>query len=152
PTLSEVEELTGCGADVIALDATARTRPGRVALPDIVKTIRARHPRQLLMADISTPAEARDAERLGFDMVATTLYGYTRDTAGRHLYDDDFAFLRQVVAACRMPVIAEGNVLTPEAARRTIELGAWAVVVGGAITRPQHITRRFAMALTPAAR
>jgi len=75
------------------------------------------------------------------------LHGYTEETLGCQLAQDDFVFLREVLAAVSVPVIAEGNVETPTMAARCLALGAHAVVVGGAITRPQQITRRFVAAL-----
>ncbi|SFB21887.1 Putative N-acetylmannosamine-6-phosphate epimerase [Cohnella sp. OV330] len=87
------------------------------------------------------------AQSLGFDCVGTTLHGYTLHTAGGKLYADDFRFLREVVQAVTAPVIAEGNVLTPEMLQRCLELGAYSTVVGGAITRPNEITRRFVEAI-----
>ena len=99
------------------------------------------------MADIATVDEAVTAERLGFDCVGTTLYGYTADTVGHVLAENDCGFLREVLAAVSIPVVAEGNVDTPERAARCLALGAHTVVVGGAITRPQQITARFAAAI-----
>jgi N-acylglucosamine-6-phosphate 2-epimerase len=101
----------------------------------------------LLMADIATVADAQQAQALGFDCIGTTLHGYTEETQGSKLWHDDFAFLRQVLENCTTPVIAEGNVDTPEMAVRCLSLGAHAVVVGGAITRPQQITQRFSDAI-----
>lgn len=95
------------------------------------------------MADISTVEEAKQAEQLGFDCVSTTLIGYTPYTEGKKLFDDDFKLLRDILQTVNLPVIAEGNILTPEVARRCLELGVHSVVVGGAITRPQNITKRF---------
>ncbi|WP_453680464.1 tRNA-dihydrouridine synthase, partial [Streptomyces sp. NPDC055642] len=74
-------------------------------------------------------------------------YGYTAESRGARLADNDFGFLRAVLAAVSVPVIAEGNVETPAMAARCLSLGAHAVVVGGAITRPQQITRRFVDAI-----
>lgn len=99
------------------------------------------------MADIATVEEAQEAARLGFDCVGTTLHGYTAESRGARLAEDDFGFLRAVLAAVPVPVIAEGNVETPAMAARCLALGAHAVVVGGAITRPQQITRRFVEAI-----
>lgn len=99
------------------------------------------------MADIATVDEAVTAERLGFDCVGTTLYGYTAETAGHVLVENDCGFLREVLAAVSIPVVAEGNVDTPERAARCTALGAHTVVVGGAITRPQQITARFVAAI-----
>lgn len=147
PTLREVEELMVAAPEMIALDATQRPRPGGETLAQLVAAIRARWPALLLMADIASVEEALIAEQLGFDCVGTTLYGYTPQTKGHTLPESDFALLKAVLAAVAIPVIAEGNVDTPERAARCLALGARAVVVGGAITRPQQITRRFTDAI-----
>ncbi|AZI88798.1 N-acetylmannosamine-6-phosphate 2-epimerase [Kosakonia sp. CCTCC M2018092] len=147
PTLREVEALIAAAPGMIALDATQRPRPGGETLAQLVAAIRARWPALLLMADIASVEEALIAEQLGFDCVGTTLYGYTPQTKGHTLPEGDFALLKAVLAAVAIPVIAEGNVDTPERAARCLALGAHAVVVGGAITRPQQITRRFTDAI-----
>jgi len=148
PTLREVEELMAAAPEMIALDATARLRPGGETLAQLIAGVRARWPGLLLMADIASVEEAVIAEQLGFDCVGTTLYGYTAQTKGHTLPEGDFALLKAVLAAVAIPVIAEGNVDTPERAARCLTLGAHAVVVGGAITRPQQITRRFTDAIS----
>ena len=99
------------------------------------------------MADCSTEEEALHADRLGFDFIGTTLVGYTRQSRGVKIEKDDFALIRRIIAGVRHPVIAEGNINTPQKARRVIQLGAFSVVVGSIITRPQLITRTFAEAL-----
>ncbi|HAT1574052.1 TPA: N-acetylmannosamine-6-phosphate 2-epimerase [Raoultella ornithinolytica] len=146
-TMKEVDELMSVGPELIALDATARPRPGGQRLDALVAEIRAKYPSVLLMADISTAGEALTAQSLGFDCVGTTLYGYTAETEGHALPENDCGFLRDVLAAVNIPVVAEGNVETPTLAARCLELGAHTVVVGGAITRPQQITARFAAAI-----
>ncbi|EKS9204274.1 N-acetylmannosamine-6-phosphate 2-epimerase [Enterobacter cloacae] len=146
-TMKEVDELMTVSPAIIALDATDRTRPGRESLATLVMRIRTRYPSVLLMADIATVDEAVTAQALGFDCVGTTLYGYTAQTAGHALPDDDCQFLKAVLAAVTVPVVAEGNVDTPERAARCLALGAHMVVVGGAITRPQQITERFMAAI-----
>lgn len=146
-TLREVDELMTVSPEIIALDATARPRPGGDTLAALVSAIRSRYPQVALMADIATVAEAVTASALGFDCVGTTLYGYTRDTAGHKLAEQQCLHLREVLAAVSVPVIAEGNVDTPEMAAHCLQLGAHAVVVGGAITRPQQITERFMAAI-----
>lgn len=145
-TMKEVDELMSVSPDIIALDATARPRPGGESLKTLVSRIRARYPAVLLMADISSVEEAVTAQALGFDCVGTTLYGYTAETAGHSLPENDCAFLKAVLAAVTVPVVAEGNVDTPSV-RRCLALGAHTVVVGGAITRPQQITERFMAAI-----
>ena len=146
-TMKEVDELMSVGPELIALDATARPRPGGQRLDALVAEIRAKYPSVLLMADISTAEEALTAQSLGFDCVGTTLYGYTAETEGHALPENDCGFLRDVLAAVNIPVVAEGNVETPTLAARCLELGAHTVVVGGAITRPQQITARLAAAI-----
>ncbi|EPU1044026.1 N-acetylmannosamine-6-phosphate 2-epimerase [Raoultella ornithinolytica] len=146
-TMKEVDELMSVGPELIALDATARPRPGGQRLDALVAEIRAKYSSVLLMADISTAEEALTAQSLGFDCVGTTLYGYTAETEGHALPENDCGFLRDVLAAVNIPVVAEGNVETPTLAARCLELGAHTVVVGGAITRPQQITARFAAAI-----
>ncbi|RWR02821.1 N-acetylmannosamine-6-phosphate 2-epimerase [[Pantoea] beijingensis] len=151
-TLKEVDELMIANPQMIAMDATSHTRPGELQLPELVATIRERYPDLLLMADIATVEEAFHASELGFDCIGTTLHGYTSESKGLSLADNDYQFLRDVLSNVDVPVIAEGNVETPEMAAHCLRLGAHAVVVGGAITRPQQITRRFvnAMATPPA--
>lgn len=146
-TMKEVDELMTVAPEIIALDATVRERPGGDSLEVLVTRIRSRYPAVLLMADIATVEEAVTAQALGFDCVGTTLYGYTAETAGHSLPDNDCAFLKAVLAAVTVPVVAEGNVDTPERAARCLALGAHTVVVGGAITRPQQITERFMAAI-----
>ncbi|HCR2005714.1 TPA: N-acetylmannosamine-6-phosphate 2-epimerase [Enterobacter cloacae subsp. dissolvens] len=146
-TMKEVDELMTVSPEIIALDATNRARPGGESLATLVSRIRTRYPSVLLMADIATVDEAVTAQALGFDCVGTTLYGYTAQTTGHALPEDDCQFLKAVLAAVTVPVVAEGNVDTPERAARCLALGAHMVVVGGAITRPQQITGRFMAAI-----
>ncbi|NMO97398.1 N-acetylmannosamine-6-phosphate 2-epimerase [Paenibacillus lemnae] len=143
PTMKEIDELTGAGAEIIALDATSDPRPGGLTLADLVKQVRDKYPDQLLMADISTIEEAAAADSLGFDLISSTLVGYTSSSKGQKVYEKDFEILKAIIKAVKAPVVAEGNILTPEMAKRCIELGAYSVVVGGAITRPKQITERF---------
>ncbi|UOO43833.1 N-acetylmannosamine-6-phosphate 2-epimerase (plasmid) [Priestia megaterium] len=148
PTMSEVDSLAKTGVEVIATDATNRLRPDGKTLKQFYNEIRENYPDILLMADVSTVEEAVYAEKLGFDIVAPTLYGYTAETMGQKIYQDDYALLKEIVTCVKdSKVIAEGNVLTPEIACSILNMGVHAVVVGGAITRPQQITKRFVEAL-----
>lgn len=147
PTLAEVEELMEAGPEIIALDATDRKRPGGQSLATFFSQVKERYPEQLWMADCATVQEALYADRLGFDFIGTTLVGYTEESKGLRIEEHDFSILREVLAGVNHPVIAEGNINTPKKVRRVIELGAYSVVVGSAITRPQLITREFAEAL-----
>ncbi|OAB40457.1 N-acetylmannosamine-6-phosphate 2-epimerase [Paenibacillus antarcticus] len=143
PTIREVDELAEVNAEIIAVDATLRARPDGKTLDEFVNEIRTKHPQILIMADISTKQEAINAERLGFDLISTTLVGYTEETAGLKLYDDQFAALKEIISNVNTPVVAEGNIMTPEMAATCFEAGVYCVVVGGAITRPMQITERF---------
>ncbi|WP_045517073.1 N-acetylmannosamine-6-phosphate 2-epimerase [Neobacillus niacini] len=140
-TLIEVKELLAVEADVIALDATYRKRPNGETLKDLVDYIH-ENSNALVMADIATIRDAEYALECGVDMVSTTLSGYTNDSPKQH--DPDFDLVEQLSQRLPIPVIAEGRIQTPEQARRMLELGAWSIVVGGAISRPQLITKAFA--------
>lgn len=148
PTMVEIDALMETKADIIATDATARIRPNGKTLEQFYCDIRAKYPDVLLMADVSTIDEAVYADQLGFDIVAPTLYGYTNETMGQKIYQDDYAVLKEIIKAVKnAKVIAEGNVITPEIARSILDMNVHAVVVGGAITRPQQITKRFVNAM-----
>lgn len=135
PTMKEVEALIECGVDIIALDATINQDI------EFLKSLKKLYPNQKFMADISTIEEGLRAEEIGFDYVGTTLVGYTEHSKGM----DNFKVLEGLIKGCKKAlVIAEGNFDTPEKARKAMEMGAYAVVVGGAITRPQLITKKFA--------
>ncbi len=127
------------GVDVIAIDGTKRERPDGRTLDDLMKEAKKKYPNQLFMADISSVEEAVNAEKIGFDIVGTTLVGYTHYTKG----NDPVTELEKVIKAVSIPVIGEGNLDTPAKAKKALDLGAFAVVVGGAITRPQQITKKF---------
>ena len=147
PTMREINELMEVKPDIIALDATHSLRPGGRTLDEFYREIRKSYPEQLLMADCSTVEEALFADQLGFDFIGTTLVGYTDQSKSLKIESNDFEIIRQIVAKVKHRVIAEGNINTPEKAKRVIELGAFSVVVGSIITRPQLITKSFAEAL-----
>jgi N-acylglucosamine-6-phosphate 2-epimerase len=140
-TLKEVKELLAVETDVIALDATYRKRPNGENLKDLVDYIH-ENSNALVMADIATIRDAEYAFECGADMVSTTLSGYTDDSPKQD--NPDFQLVEQLSQRLPIPVIAEGRIQTPEQARRMLELGAWSIVVGGAISRPQLITKAFA--------
>ena len=139
PFIEDVRSLVEAGADIIAFDATARPRPVEAA--QLCSAIRSMG--RLPMADISNIAEAEAAKRFGAGIIATTLAGYTDGTEPEA---PDFQLLR---AAIRLgvPTIAEGCIRSPEQAGEAMRLGAHAVVVGSAITRPEHITTWYARAV-----
>lgn len=147
PTMKEIDELMEVKPEIIAVDATQDLRPGGKTLDQFYEEIRNKYPDQLLMADCSTVEEALHADKLGFDFIGTTLVGYTDQSRGMKIEENDFEIIREIVANVEHLVIAEGNINTPQKAKRVIELGAFSVVVGSIITRPQLITKSFAEVL-----
>jgi N-acylglucosamine-6-phosphate 2-epimerase len=95
------------------------------------------------MADCSSYDEAMHADKLGFDFIGTTLVGYTKQSKGMKIEKNDFELIRKILENVKKPVIAEGNIDTPEKAYHVLELGCHSVVVGSIITRPQIITKKF---------
>lgn len=147
PTMKEVDQLMEVKPEIIALDATEAERPGGLTLDEFFRQIKEKYPDQLWMADCSTVEEALHADQLGFDFIGTTLVGYTKQSRDLKIEENDFEVLRKILDQVKHPVIAEGNVNTPEKAKRVLELGAYSVVVGSAITRPQLIAKSFAEAV-----
>ncbi|HEV0676469.1 TPA: N-acetylmannosamine-6-phosphate 2-epimerase [Streptococcus pneumoniae] len=140
-TMKEIDELVSEGVDILALDCTNRSRPGYDNITDFIHDIKVKYPNQLLMADISTFEEGKVAAESGVDFVGTTLSGYTPYSPKKD--NPDFELAERLVKELDVPVIAEGRISTPEQARKMLDLGAYAVVVGGAITRPKEIAQRF---------
>ena len=142
----DARSLKEAGADVVAMDATARPRPDGRSLEETILKIH----QELDMpvwADTATFEEARAASAYGADIISTTLFGYTRETYRDHGQGPDFDFLSRCVKELGVPVILEGRVWHHEEAARALELGAHAVVVGSAITRPHLITQGFVEAM-----
>ncbi|MDO4642657.1 MAG: N-acetylmannosamine-6-phosphate 2-epimerase [Cardiobacteriaceae bacterium] len=145
-SMREIDELMTVAPEIIAVDARDALRPGGQTLADFVAAIRHRYPDVLLMADCATLPEMQTVDTLGFDFIGTTLVGYTPASRGQQIEHDDFALIRQALKTVRHPIIAEGNINTPEKVRRVLELGVFSVVVGSAITRPKWITEQFVRA------
>jgi N-acylglucosamine-6-phosphate 2-epimerase len=146
PTLEHALQIASAGADLVAIDATHRTHPNE-SVAELIEGIRHRTGLPVL-ADVSTLQEGLDAVAAGADFVSTTLSGYTAYSPAQT--GPDFELLTQLVQTFRpqtLPVIAEGRVARPEQARQALDLGAHAVVVGSAITRPQWIATQFVQAI-----
>jgi len=139
----EVDEIIEAGADIVALDVTGRVRPNGLTGFEFLKRVRIAHPGTLLLADVSTFEEGVQAAELGADMVSTTLSGYTAATVQKAREGVDFDLIEQLSDSLVVPVIAEGRILLPSEAAHALELGAYAVVVGAAITKPIVITQMF---------
>ncbi len=145
PTLKEVTELVEAEADVIALDCTMRRRGDGTTINEYIAKIKELYSDLVLMADISTYEEGVNAWKCGVDLVSTTMSGYTPYSL--KVEGPDFELVKKLIEAVDIPVIAEGRVHTPELAKAMLETGAYAVVVGGAITRPFEIATRFMSAI-----
>lgn len=147
PTMKEIRELMEVKPDIIALDATDRLRPEGKTLDEFFHEIKQAYPQQLLMADCATFEECVHADELGFDFIGTTMVGYTPASKGLKIDADDFKILRDVLKTVKHRVICEGNIDSPEKSRHVLDLGAYCVVVGSSITRPQLITKKYAQAI-----
>ncbi len=142
PTLEAAEEVYAAGAEIIAMDCTNQIIDGRPAY-ELLPKVRQALPDAITFADVSTYEEAGRAVEMGADIIGPTLYGYTAET--KHIESPD---LREFARMCRdfgdkAYIIMEGHLYTPEDAMKCLYLGAHAVVVGSAITRPHYTTKRF---------
>lgn len=144
PRLVHARAVFAAGADLVAVDATARPHPEAPDGAAYIRLLKTHLPCPIL-ADVATCDEGMAAAAAGADLVSTTLSGYTADSPQREAPDLDL--VRALAARLSVPVIAEGRIHTPEQAAAALAAGAYAVVVGGAITRPQEITARFVRAL-----
>lgn len=141
-TMKEVDELVQVGSEIIALDATLRPRGDGSTVNEFVAAIKEKYPNQLLMADISTLEEGLNAAKCGFDLIGTTMNGYTPYTEGETV-GPNFELMKQLVEQTGKPIVAEGKIHTPEDLKTAFEQGIYTAVVGGAITRPLEIAKRF---------
>lgn len=144
PRLREAVAVAKAGAEIIALDATLRPHPeGSTA--ELIRAVKAETGR-LVLADIDNEASALAAVEAGADALSTTLSGYTPDSPA--LVGPDLELVARLAAyKLPVPLFAEGRIHSPEDARAALDAGAFAVIVGGAITRPAQITERFVKAM-----
>lgn len=143
PTLEACREVWEAGADIIALDCTSQLTHEKTKAWDLLPIVKQEIPEAIIFADVANYAEARRAIDNGADIVAPTLYGYTEET--KHI---EGANMREFARMCRdfkdeAYVLMEGHIYTPEEAMECLYLGAHAVVVGSAITRPHLTAKRF---------
>ncbi|QSJ14756.1 N-acetylmannosamine-6-phosphate 2-epimerase [Nostoc sp. UHCC 0702] len=145
PKFHHAAAVAEAGADIIAIDATTRNRPDDETVVDIIARIH-QHLGKLVMADVDTIAAAKAAADAGADLVGTTLYGYTDAT--KHLSPPGWELLNQMVEQLDIPVICEGGISSPEMARKALDLQAYAVVVGTAITGIDLQVKTYTSVLT----
>jgi N-acylglucosamine-6-phosphate 2-epimerase len=147
PTLRHARAVLDAGADIVAIDATARPRPDGLTVAQTVAGLRHSHPGAIIMGDCGSVDDGLTAADAGVDVVATTLSGYTGDRPRTD--GPDLELLAELVAALpHHAIVAEGRIHTPAQASAALAAGAHCVVVGTAITHPQSITGWFAAALT----
>jgi N-acylglucosamine-6-phosphate 2-epimerase len=140
PTLQSAQEIAEAGADMIAMDATFRPHPDKCMAAVLIQRVQQATGLPVL-ADIATLEEGLAAQEAGAAAVSTTLSGYTDDSP--HLEGPDFELIENLAHRLSIPLFAEGRITTPAQARHALELGAYAVVVGTAITRPWWIAEQF---------
>ncbi|MBS5011066.1 MAG: N-acetylmannosamine-6-phosphate 2-epimerase [Bifidobacterium longum] len=144
PTLHHARACIMAGADIVALDATDRPRPDGLTLQQTARQLKSEG--AILMADCGCIEDSDAAVDAGFDIISTTLAGYTDSRAKTE--GPDYELLAQMLERHpHVPVICEGRIHTPSDAAKAIEMGAWAAVVGTAITHPMTITSWFADAV-----
>jgi len=140
PDFTSAKTISDAGADLIGMDCSAGRFASCEPWPQLLTRIRQELNKPVL-ADIATLDEALAAEQAGADAVATTMFGYTPETVGQRSIS--WTLVEQLVNSVHLPVIVEGHVRQADEIRRAFDLGAFAVVVGAAITQPEAITARF---------
>lgn len=143
PNFAAAQSVSAAGADIVALDCTHRRLSEAEPWTGLIQRIQTELGKQVL-ADIASIEDGFAAQEAGADAVATTLYGYTAETAG--IRQVSWPLLQSLVENLKIPVIAEGHLQQPEDVRKALDMGAHAVLVGSAITRPATITARFVAA------
>ncbi len=140
--LEDALALAEAGADIVALDATPR--PREASLAEIIRTLKQVHPQVKVMGDVDSITSAHFAVEAGVDILSSTLNGYTLETQDASTTSPNFTFLEALVKTfAHLPVYLEGRVWTVADVHRGLDLGAYGVVIGSAITRPHQITARF---------
>lgn len=145
PQFDHARAVAEAGADIIAIDATLRDRPNHETVPALIQAIH-QTLHKPVMADIDSLEAAVAAAEFGADLVGTTLYGYTAST--QHLTPPGFDLLSQIVQTLDIPVICEGGIASPQMAKQALDLGAYAIVVGTAITGIDALVKAYSLAIT----
>lgn len=145
PTMVEVEEVVNAGADIVAVDATMLKKPQDKSTADFIYEIKEKFD-IMVLADVSIYDEGIEAQQAGADIISTALAGYTPYSIQTE--EPDFELISRLSKDLSIPLAAEGRIWTPEQAVQALKFGAFSVVVGTAITRPQEITKRFVRAIS----
>lgn len=140
-SMKDIEELIKVDIDFIAIDGTNRSRADKSTLKDQINLIKKEG--KVVIADISTFEEGLNVLDLGADIISTTLSGYTKETRYKVNEGPDFDLLSELTEEIENPVIMEGRIWDPRDVKQAFELGAHAVIIGTAITRPHLITKKF---------
>ncbi|MGI0479582.1 N-acetylmannosamine-6-phosphate 2-epimerase [Geminocystis sp. CENA526] len=140
PRFEDAVAVSEAGADIIAIDATLRSRPNGETMPQLIAKIKQELGKPI-MADIDTFESSIEASQAGADFIGTTLYAYTEAT--QNLIPPSFEFIEKLVKTIDKPIICEGGVKTPQEVRKALDLGCFAVVVGTAITGIDLLAKRF---------
>ena len=141
PTMKEVDQLVEANTDIVALDCTFSKRLNDTSINTFIREIKEKYPDIVLMADISTYEEGVNAYKCGVDLVGTTMNGYTKQSIDANI--TNLELVSKLSKEISIPVIGEGRIHYPNQVREILDAGAFAVVVGGAITRPLEIAKRF---------
>jgi len=143
PNFDHAAAISQAGADIIAIDATRRDRPGGEKVAEIIPRIH-QELNKLVMADIDTIESAQSAIAAGADLVGTTLFGYTEET--KHQTPPSWELLAHIVNIAdqsNTKIICEGGISSPQMARQALDSGAYAVVVGTAITGIDSLVKAY---------
>ena len=145
PQFDHAAAIAQAGADIIAIDATVRSRPNQETVATLIERIHIELGK-LVMADVDTLAAAIVAANAGADLIGTTLYGYTAET--QHLKPPGFDLLAELIKKLPIPIICEGGIASTQMAKQALDMGAYAVVVGTAITGIDLQVKAYAIALS----
>lgn len=145
PTYESAKTILDVGIDIICMDATPRIRPNDEKVIDIITRIKKEYPNVVTVGEISTLDEAKAILDYGFDFLSTTLAGFTKESS--NIKKMDLELIKEIKKITDIPVIAEGRIHTPDDAIKALEAGAFCVVVGTAITRPEILTQNFVEAI-----
>ena len=146
PLIEDVENLSNCGADVIAYEATNLPRPFSTQL--LINKIKEK--KILAMADCANLEDGKKALSEGADILGTTLSGYAYQQV-QSINSPDLTLVKQF-RVLKTFTMAEGRYHSPELAKNAIKAGANSVTVGSAITRIEHMTNWFKEAIESSGR